>query len=225
MLPTSDMFKKIKSIFIVEDPAAEQAAKAVESSSADTSNTPSAPASGGQSSAPQGGTPDPKFTELLLKAIETNNTDGFDYLEYMNSIRSLENVIPDEIMRYKSAFEMAKTMGVTKEKLAQSGEHYLKVLANEEKKFRDAMENQKARQIQARADQMASMEKAIADKQAQIEKLTREIEEAKTLLGTTKSEIEQAMAKIESTNQQFVSSYNHVFGRISDDMAKIKSNL
>lgn len=225
MIPTSDMFKKIKSIFIVDEPGAEQPAKAEEQPSGQNSDTYVPPATNSSSSGADGGTPDPKFTDLLLKAIEANNTEGFDYLEFMNSVRSLENVIPDETMRFRSAFEMAKTMGVSKEKLAQSGDHYLRVLANEDKKFKDAMENQKSRQIQARSDQMASLEKDIATKQAQIEKLTKEIEEAKTLLGTTKAEIGQAMSKIESTNQQFVASYNQVFGRISGDMDKIKANL
>lgn len=71
---------------------------------------------------------DPKFVELLLKAIESNNIEGFDYLEYKNSLRSIENVIPDEGVRFKSAFEMAKTMGMTKAKLVESANHYLGVL-------------------------------------------------------------------------------------------------
>jgi peptidoglycan hydrolase CwlO-like protein len=151
--------------------------------------------------------------------------EGFDYLEYKNSLRSIENVIPDEQMRYKSAFEMAKTMGLSKEKLIQSAEYYISILSTEDKKFKDALENQKAKQIQGRADQLTSIEKAIIDKQQQIEKLNLEIENAKKQLDTMKAEINDAVVKIDVTNQQFVSSFSLVHGQIAEDIEKIKRNL
>lgn len=224
MIPTSDMFKKIKSIFIVEDPAAEKAA-AEAAASPQVTGTTSSPEVSSRAVDTSGAAPDPKFTDLLLKAIESNNKEGFDYLEYKNSVRSLEGVIPEETMRFKSAFEMAKTMGLDKEKLIQSASYYLNVLSSEEKKFNDALQNQKAKQVESRSEQMAAMEKGIADKQAMIQKLTAEIEESRKLLDSTKGEIEQALVKIENTKGLFVASYNLVFGQISADIEKIKSNI
>ena len=151
--------------------------------------------------------------------------DGFDYLEYKNSLKSIEQVIPDEGMRYKSAFEMAKTMGLTKEKLIQSASHYQNILVSEEKKFKDAVENQKSKQIQGRTDQIQSFEKSISEKQQLIEKLLKEIEVAKTQLDTFRKEINDAVVKIDTTNQQFVASYNLVQGQIIQDIEKIKNNL
>ncbi|MBK9735772.1 MAG: hypothetical protein IPO92_12710 [Saprospiraceae bacterium] len=225
MIQNSDMFKKIKSLFIHEDPAAEGAQVNNEASveSKGENNTLN---QGTYQNRPVGsGSPDPKFTELLLKAIESNNQDGFDYLEYKNSIKSIENVIPDEGMRYKSAFEMAKTMGLTKEKLVQSAKHYLQVLSSEDQKFKEALENQKAKQIQGRADQIQSFEKSITEKQQMIEKFSQEIESAKKQLETFKGEINEAIVKIDMTNQQFVSSYNLVYGQVSADVEKINQNL
>lgn len=230
MIQKSDMFKKIKSLFVVEGPEGEVLTSETDkeettgnvnhntqsdlgSSTISTTNTPS------------NGQPDQKFTDLLLRAIESNNMEGFDYLEYKNSLKSIEQVIPDESMRYKSAFQMAKTMGLTKEKLIQSATHYINILANEDKKFRDAVENQKAKQIQGRTDQIQTYEKAITEKQQLIEKMTKEIEASKAQLDTFRKEINDAVVKIDQTNQQFVASYQLVQNQIQEDIEKIKSNL
>lgn len=225
----SDMFKKIKSIFIVDDKGKTQNNDESQEESTDAfpTNTPvtnSIPEINSNSVITDA-KPDVKFTDLLLKAIESNNLDGFDYLEFKNSLRSIEGVIPDEGMRYKSAYEMAKTMGLTKEKLIQSATHYVNVLVTEDKKFKDALANQKSKQIQGRADQLASIEKSIQDKQKTIEQLTKDIESSKSQLDAIRNEINEAVVKIDTTNQQFVASYNLVYGQIQEDIQKIKQNI
>lgn len=229
MLQNSDMFKKIKSIFVVEDVINKEQTKNNEDAqdkleSAFNPSTTSVNINA-SSSVNNDAKPDVKFTDLLLKAIESNNMEGFDYLEFKNSLKSIEAVIPDESMRYKSAFEMAKTMGLTKEKLIQSAQHYVNILASEDKKFKDALSNQKAKQIQSRADQLASIEKSIIDKQKMIENLSKEIETSKSQLEAVRTEINEAVVKIDSTNQQFVASYNLVFGQIDEDIQKINKNI
>ncbi len=229
MIQNSDMFKKIKSLFIVEGPADADTQTDEEVNVVETTQSSSKAAAPNNqvniNTTISDGQPDQKFTDLLLRAIESNNMDGFDYLEYKNSLKSIEQVIPDEAMRYKSAFEMAKTMGLTKEKLIQSASHYQNILVSEEKKFKDAVENQKSKQIQGRTDQIQSFEKSITEKQQLIEKLLKEIEVAKTQLDTFRKEINDAVVKIDTTNQQFVASYNLVQGQIMQDIEKIKNNL
>jgi archaellum component FlaC len=226
MKSSSDMFKKIKSIFIVEDPSSintqpesRQPVKNEVEPEVVYSKDSSSPITVSETNAQS----DPKFVELLLKAIESNNIEGFDYLEYKNSLRSIENVIPDEGVRFKSAFEMAKTMGMTKAKLVESANHYLGVLKNEESKFKDALENQKSKQIQGRADQLKSVEKSIEDKKKMIEQLTTEIKSASAQLDTMRKEINDAVFKIDTTNAQFQASYQLVFGQIQEDVRKITS--
>jgi hypothetical protein len=226
MLANSDMFKKIKGLFIIEEPGAQNTVENDKVQDTSVSGTTSEsitikPPVAVSSDAKV----DPKFTDLLLRAIESNNMDGFDYLEYKNSLKSIEGVIPDESMRYKSAFEMAKTMGLSKEKLVQSANHYLTVLTSEDKKFKDALENQKAKQIQGRTDQLATIEKAIVDKQKMIDNLTKEIEASKEQLKSVRGEINDAVVKIDATNNQFMTSYNLVYGQIYADIEKINKNL
>ena len=107
----------------------------------------------------------------------------------------------------------------------QSANHYLTVLTSEDKKFKDALENQKAKQIQGRTDQLATIEKAIVDKQKMIDNLTKEIEASKEQLKSVRGEINDAVVKIDATNNQFMTSYNLVYGQIYADIEKINKNL
>ena len=116
-------------------------------------------------------------------------------------------------------------MGLSKEKLIQSASHYLNILISEDKKFKDALENQKAKQIQGRADQLAAIEKSVVEKQQMIEKLNKDIEASKGKLEAVRKEINDAVVKIDVTNQQFVASYNLVYGQIYEDIEKIKTNI
>ena len=83
MFQKSDMFKKIKSIFVIdESPEASAEMNDAQDSSGSqvTSGTTATPAAPSPTISEESGKPDQKFTDLLLKAIESNNFDGFDYL-------------------------------------------------------------------------------------------------------------------------------------------------
>lgn len=222
------MLDKLKSLFIIEEPGVKEASKLpnqevnAQSSTATVSQPAETIPSNASTTSQK---PDLKFTELLFKAIDDHNQSGFDYLEYKNSIKSLEKVIPDEAMRFQSAFAMAKTMGATKEGLVQSASTYLSVLENEDKKFKEALQNQKTKQIQSRAEQVSQIEKSIQEKQQLIDKLNQEIQAAKEQFAKTKAEIDESVVKIDLTNQQFVASYQLVYGQITGDIEKMKTNL
>ena len=121
------MLKKLKSLFIVEDES--NAKGTVEKKEPeviqDKSKSGEEPIPSGDISVPvDDGKIDQKFVDVLLKAIDNQNMEGFDYLEYKQSLQSLSKMDMDESTRYKSAFAMAKTMGATKiQRLTQYPEH------------------------------------------------------------------------------------------------------
>ena len=119
------MLKKLKSLFFVEDESA--AAAQGKSTSSEEKATPEAnqssvkkEVSSNKMSNPAA-VPSKKFIDVLLKAIEANNLEGFDYLEFKQSLQSLTKVEMDEVTRYQSALAMAKTMGANKKSLVSSG--------------------------------------------------------------------------------------------------------
>ena len=135
------MFDKLKKIFVIEDEtpakADTEAKKAEPVSKAKEPNIkldmPAIKTSADYDT--PAGKADQKFIDILLNAIDKNNLEGFDYLEYKTSLQGLDSMSMDEATRYKSAFVMAKTMGVTPTKLLSSAKHYVGVLNKEEKKF------------------------------------------------------------------------------------------
>lgn len=227
------MLKKLKSLFIVEDENAVQQQKEVKQKQGakPAKTTKSAPKtakagkSGPVSMPKPDGKADPKFVEVLLKAIEANNLDGFDYLEFKQSLQNLSNVQMDEKTKYQSAFAMAKTMGATPSKLVNSAQHYINVLKKEESKFVDALKNQRQKQVHDREKGIQQKEKLIIDKQKRIEQLQKEIEADKKSLDTDKAAINQSMAKVEATKQGFVNAYNGVLGQIQNDIQKMNQYI
>jgi len=235
------MLKKLKRIFIVEDETLLQAEgknkggatqKSAPKSSpkkkpaaAKKSDTTTPPSTSGKAK-PSGNTkPAPKFVNLLLGAIEQNNVEGFDYLEFKNSVRSLEKVEADESKRFQNAFAMAGAMGLTKSKLFSSAKHYVSVLDKEEKKFAEAVNGQRQKQINERDTKGKALEQSIKSKEAEIKKLRAEIEKEKKQLGSVESDVAKAMAKVEATKEGFYAAYHMVLNQIKDDLDKISSHI
>ena len=222
------MFKKIKSLFILEEEGTQKDSQqsSFDKAQDDNKEDNSKPGSTILSEArPVDGAPDPKFVDVLLKALEAANKEGFDYLEYKTSLQSLQKMDMDERTRFQSAFVMAKTLGLTKEKLVSSTEHYVNVLKNEEKKFKDALVNQKAKQVEGREAQLKSLEQSLAEKIAMIEKLKAEIDSTNNKMASVKNEINESVLRIDQTNDQFMHAYQSVLVQITDDMSKIKTYI
>ncbi len=224
MRKDKDLLNKIKGIFVVTDgsktPAPLPEAKKVEVSK--PIHVPVQPVNN-WTDGDEGY--NEKHIQILMDALEQNNLEGFDYLEYKNSLLSISNVITDETMRYKSAFEMAKTMGLDKRKLLESAAFYMNVLTGEQKKFMEALENQKSNQIQARVNTIENLEKSVADKKKMIENLNNELETMSSQMIVLKKEINEEVQKIELTNKQFSASFNYVTGQIQADVEKINKNI
>jgi len=228
------MLKKLKSLFIVEDEndktSSAETAKGNEDTVAPiskagatggvpkpTSNTPVSP-----SDIKTNAKPDTKFLNSLLSAVEANNLEGFDYLEYKQALQSLPKHL-DEKTRFESAFAMAKTMGASNVKLIQSGQHYINILKKEQGKFLSAYTG-KLESARGTA-QIKNLEQTIAQKKKQIEQLQKEITDSEKVLEKKKSDINQSVAKVELTKDKFLSAYKVVAGQIEQDIKKMQEYL
>jgi len=225
------MFDKLKKLFVIEDENAAKTTPATENTVSETKASPSKPLvdkpkikTSADYNTPSGKA-DQKFVDILLNAIEKNNLEGFDYLEYKSSLQGLDNMAMDEATRYKSAFVMAKTMGVTPEKLLNSAKHYVAVLNKEEKKFIDALKNQRQKQVVGKEDQLVNLQKEVAAKKAQIEQLKKEIEANEKSFQTIKDGINKSAAKVEKTNDRFMHAYKVVLGQIMTDVGNMQKYL
>jgi cytochrome P450 len=224
----SDFLKKLKGVFVVEDPNApqEKPQQTVTQQPQQQSNRPTQ-----QASVPPptmntaNGQVSQKFTEVLFRAMEAANVDGFDYFEFKQAINNLANMPMDEATRYKSAFAMAQTMGATPDKLIQTAGTYLGVLKQEQDKFQQAAQGQVQNQIGNKKAQIDNFEQVIKQKEAQIKQMTDEMAQHRKEMETLKSDIEQASSKVAQTTADFEKSYQVLVGQIQNDVTNMQKYL
>ena len=211
------IFKKIKSAFIIDNEsetgnttedqeivATEEAVKAHAESSDATRISYETPE----------GKIDQKFTNILLKAMQSKNQPGFDYIEFKQSIQNLAKMDMDEPTVYKSAYATAQTLGATPQKLIASAHGYLNVLQGEEEKFEKALASQRSKQIDGGLQEIQRLEQSVKAKREEIARLQKEVEDSDALLQKMKSEIQESATKIEATNSDFTVSLSNLVRQI-----------
>jgi hypothetical protein len=232
------MLKNLKKWFIVDDEEFKKKMSGDDSDNSDivpeqkskpTSTTRSTSSASGSSTpsnatAPSGKASS-KFTNILLQAMEANNLDGFDYLEYKNSLHNLAKMPMDEQTRYQSAFAAASTMGATPAKLVKTANFYIDVLKKEEAKFAQALANQKDKQIGDKSQLIQQHDNLVKEKAKQIERLKKEIADHQAKSEQMKKSISAATVKVETTKNNFVASYNLVLSQIKRDIENMKKYL
>ncbi|MBX2928708.1 MAG: hypothetical protein KF852_12810 [Saprospiraceae bacterium] len=214
----------MKSLFVVEEAGSRKAAPAGDAS-AEAADAPSKVHAIPQSQEGNPGQVSQKFMDILFKAMEDNNPDGFDYMEFRQSLASLKKMPMDEQTRFQSAFAMAQTLGATPSKLLDSAMHYIAVLNREEQQFEQALAAQKAKQIGSKEEEMLRLEQTVQAKTEQIRQLTAEIEAHQKQAGQLQKEIGQASAKVETTKNDFIASYNALVEQIQADVDSMKKFL
>ncbi len=224
------MFKKLKSLFVIEEgestPEGNEAKiNAVPSAKPEkesqTYTRPAPVVVGGNSK----GQVQDKFLEVLFGALQSNNQEGFDYLEFKDFLRSLANVPMDDSTRFKSAYATAQTMGATKDKIISSARLYMDVLAKEEAKFQEALTGQRDKNLTGKHNEIKKMEQMIQDKQAQIEKLKVDIEDHRKRIGTLEQDINTASDKLTQTTSDFGATYQALLSQIQSDVQNIEAHL
>ncbi len=216
------MLKKLKSLFIVE--VEDKKSKKPPQKKEKEKPVPNPPSVQESVSGKPGQVTD-KFLDVLFDAMEKNNLDGFDYLEFKQSLLSLKKVNMDEPTRFRSAYAMAQTMGASVQHLIKTAQHYIDVLAKEEKKFESALANQKANRIGSKQKEITQLEQLMKDKQTRIKQLQKEMTEHEKQIDTLKRVIGDAASKIETTKNNFIASYNTLVGQIYKDIENMKQFL
>jgi len=220
----SDIFKKFKSVFVVEDPNA-----LVESASSTTPKfapqaTQVVPPPPAAAVATPGSVTD-KFSEILLGALEKSNQPGFDYFEFRQALRNLAKMPMDEQTRFQSAYAMAQAMGATSVALVESANGYLQVLSVEQERFNEAHQQQRVKLIGNREEEVKNIEAIMQQKAEQIKQLTQQIEEHRQRAEQIRKELQDSTVKIENTKADFEATFQSVVGQMKGDVEKMQQYL
>jgi hypothetical protein len=168
---------------------------------------------------------DERSAGFLVNALTNNNLPGFDYLEFKQSLAALEALNMDENAAFQAAFVTASTMGLTKEKLLETANYYKKILANEQGKFEQALQQQTKIQIAGKQKEITNTQTVIDQKKAQIDRLHLEIAKHEEQMVAAQEEIEASKHKIFSAKENFESTYVAIESELNSDISKITTIL
>jgi hypothetical protein len=134
------------------------------------------------------------FEKLIDDANKTNPLfQGTDFKEFMDSKVDIDD-IQDEAIKYRTAFNVLKSTGLTKEKLFSTGQEYLNVIGRDMNAFQGAHSQKyqkevrtKELQIQKKAEELQALTQRINALKAEINQLTHEISTTKDSLNTVKN--------------------------------------
>ena len=166
-----------------------------------------------------------KYYNMLMKAIESNNIEGFDYLEFKHSLTALKNVPIDESAKFQSAFATATTWGLTKKKLIESTDFYKKVLEKEKESFRVELQKHIGGRLHKSESRTNDLTQIIQQKSERIKKLSQEISQHQAELDKTRQQIEGLKAKVHEERDHFINTYEHLLKQMDKDIQNINKYL
>jgi hypothetical protein len=136
-----------------------------------------------------------KYFERLIDEANANNPlfKGTDFKEFVESKVDIDD-ITDENLKYKTAFNVLKSTGLTIEKLKSTGQEYVNLIGRDLNAFQSAHAQQyqkevrqKELMIQKKAEELQTLTQKINTLKADINKLTQDINLTKEKMNTTKN--------------------------------------
>ena len=161
---------------------------------------------------------DSKSFQFLLSALEKNAIDAFDYLKFKQSLLAMKKLNMEEPLAIQSAFATANTMGLTKELLIKTAQHYKKVLENEKIQFDEALVKQINDRIESRRSETQKLYGIIEQCKEQIQKLEAKIAECEERIASTDSDIKDAEQRIMSSKEKFETTFNELTKLMDKDI-------
>lgn len=168
---------------------------------------------------------DQKSVDFLTRALTKNNLPGFDYLEFKQSLSALTAMNLDEETAFKSAFATAATVGLTKEKLVKTANHYHDVLNVEKKQFDVALENQLNQRVSSKKTEVEKLKKQITEYEKKILELQEKMKKAQNVIDNADEEIQGALTKINTTRENFEFTFQSLKNQIDQDIKNINQYL
>lgn len=168
---------------------------------------------------------DDRSLEYLCAAIEKNNLPGFDYFEYKRAVVALRDLKLDEPTAHKSAFATAATLGITKEKLAETASYYRNLVAKEKDQFDLALQNQNATKVAARADEAKRLRDQIERHKIEIARLQDEVAGYLNQIELAEAAVKLEAEKIEKARGAFEKTHQALLLQIDRDIENIHKHL
>jgi hypothetical protein len=136
-----------------------------------------------------------QYFEKLIDEANAKNPlfQGTDFKEFVDSKFDIDD-ITDEAIKYRTAFNVLKSTGLTKEKLVSTGQEYLNLIGRDLNAFQSAHAQQYQKEvrqkelvIQKKAEELQALTQKINALKTEINQITQDINLTKDKLNTTKN--------------------------------------
>ncbi|MFN6078072.1 MAG: hypothetical protein ACK48I_02555 [Bacteroidota bacterium] len=168
---------------------------------------------------------DDKSCKSLTDALLRNNLKGFDYLEFRASLRALASLNMESSQVFQSAFATASVIGLTKEHLVSSAEHYKSVLHKEKNSVDVALHNQVNQHVVVKNNEILALEQQISLFKQQMSELEAKIIKNEALIKSKNEQIIESDSKINATKQNFEVTLHAINSEIDRDIDAINLYL
>lgn len=176
------------------------------------------------SSAPTGGQIDEGIRNDLLKTLEQNNVDGFDYFEFRTALQNMEKVLPSESDRFKATYAAVSSF-VAPAKLVETANFYLQVLQKKQGEFDAYIKQAMNERVNNKAEEAKGLDEAMAQNRAQIDKLNQDTAKLQESKAKILNESISEKSKIERVSLNFKMTFDEVVRKIQADIQKIQTYL
>jgi flagellar biosynthesis chaperone FliJ len=134
------------------------------------------------------------FQDLIDEANAKNSLfQGTDFKEFIDSKIDVE-AITDEATRYRTAFNVLKRTGLTKERLVTTGQEYINIIERDLKGFEVAYKQhyqadveQKEQILKKKADELHALNEKISVLNQEIKQMSQQIIQTKEQLNSKRS--------------------------------------
>jgi hypothetical protein len=164
--------------------------------------------------------PLPEHEQYFEKLIDEANVknpffQGTDFKEFVDSKIDIDD-IADEQIRYRTAFNVLKSTGLTKEKLLSTGQEYLNIIGRDLNAFQSAHSQQYAKEVRQK-------ELLIQKKVEELQALTLRINALKGEINSLTQDINLTKEKLNTVRQSFLLAGENKQTEIQTELEKIAS--
>jgi predicted nucleotide-binding protein (sugar kinase/HSP70/actin superfamily) len=164
--------------------------------------------------------PLPEHQQYFEKLIDEANVknpffQGADFKEFIDSKVDIDD-IADEQIKYRTAFNVLKSTGLTKEKLLSTGQEYLNIIGRDLNAFQSAHSQQYAKEVRQK-------ELLIQKKVEELQALTLRINALKGEINSVTQDINLTKEKLNTVRQSFLLAGENKQNEIQRELEKIAS--
>jgi len=161
--------------------------------------------------------------DKLSEAIERENLEGNDFLEFMQALQNLSSLNVDENNKFNMVFTTLSTSagGMTKEYLVNSIAHYIKVLENEKNIFTGEMQKATTQMVDEALTEAERLNELAAHKAELIQSLQAEIEGINENVRDLNQNAEESKFKIAKKEADF----NATLAQLKEQLATYETKI